>query len=173
MPKAKSQKSLEEFQKPIDQMSGGEIEEWQASMFEDGIHPQQVQYPRSGATVTRYDKALEAVIETASSGEEFVLSLRDGRVQRTPLEKPEIKLPALASRSALRVARLALILALGTDLFRLATALFEHLPFRLMDDWVSLIPTMITIILLATALVGLATDEKDSRRRGSSMHEKR
>lgn len=81
--------------KPIGEMTAAEVEAWQRAMLQDGIDPQPVAYPAAGdGSSARYDRALNAVVETLADGTEYLLSLRDGKLARTPLARPPQLAPA-------------------------------------------------------------------------------
>ena len=85
MEQRESKPKVEESLQPIGKMSAREIANWEAELIQDGINPRRIDYPRIDGKVVRYDRALNAVIETTESGVEYLLGLRDGELYRSPL----------------------------------------------------------------------------------------
>ena len=78
--------------KPIGLMNDSEIADWQRSLLEQGAEPSHFNYSKGpSGRVVRFDKQLNAVIESDSDGSRYVVSLRDGQLERTPLS--EVALP--------------------------------------------------------------------------------
>ena len=78
--------------KPIGLMNDNEIADWQRSLLEQGAEPSHFNYSKGpSGRVVRFDKQLNAVIESDSDGSRYVVSLRDGQLDRTPLS--EVALP--------------------------------------------------------------------------------
>ena len=72
--------------KPIGLMNDSEIADWQRSLLEQGAEPSHFNYSKGpSGRVVRFDKQLNAVIESDSDGSRYVVSLRDGQLERTPL----------------------------------------------------------------------------------------
>jgi hypothetical protein len=72
---------LDEFTKPIGEMTEQEIHSWREALLEDSITPRRIEYPLpADGSVTTYDWRLKAVVRTMPDGIKRLVGLRDGEM---------------------------------------------------------------------------------------------